>query len=80
MLAKSPFRPCIAISNALAILVRYVAAVMLLPFTGVVINSNIPLPFLKTWARGIFLDASSKHIACAFFCSEAGLLTDECVL
>ena len=66
---QRPFLPRFAISNALAILLRTVVARILLLSTGVLVN--LLLPLFKTWARGLFLDASSKHIT-VLFCSEVG--------
>ena len=56
---QRPFRPRFAISHALALLLRSVVARILLLSTVIV---NLLLPLFNTWARGLFLDASSKYI------------------
>ena len=65
-------------STALAILLRTVAALVVLGFSGIKLHAILLLISVKTWARGILLDASSKHIPITLFFSDAGPLTDVC--
>jgi hypothetical protein len=68
----------LAVLLASAILVRPVAAVIVLTFIIRVLESHLHLPLLKAWARGRTWDASGKHIRFDFFLGS-GPATDVCV-
>ena len=78
--AQLTLRPRFAMSIVLAILLRTVAALVVLGFSGIKLQDNLLLIFINTWTSGVFWDASGKHTPFALFCSEAGPLTDVFIL
>ena len=76
--AQRTLRPRFAMSTALAILLRTVAALVVLGFSGIKLHALLLLISVTTWACGILLDASSKHIPITLFFLDAGPLTDVC--
>jgi len=67
----------IAVPNASEMLVRFVAAVIVLTFIGVVRHPRLNLPLFQTWAGGITWDASGKHMRFPFSFGS-GPVTDMC--
>ena len=70
--AQRKLQTVIVILHAVAISQRFVAAIAVLAFTTMVVQSNLIPPLLETWARGVSMDATSKYIPFSF-CSEEGL-------